>query len=125
MKTKRKQKRYTEEQEILDSIDRNKAIAQECLVNAVECDRIVEACRKQVAVLEASLDTLNDKQRAEAVADISALKYQERFKADEAKRLSARRIRIEQLKLPALKRTLAAFKTNLLSITDDPGVVLQ
>lgn len=122
---KRKQKRYTEEQQILDAIDRAKAKAQECLTNAVECDRIVEACRKQIAALEAKLESLNDKQNRQVMADIDALKYQERFKADEAKRLSARRIRIEQVKLPSLKRTLAAFKTNLLSITDDPGVVLQ
>lgn len=115
---KRRQRRYTEESEIISEIDLARKEADSCLVMAVECDAIAEKHYAQIRKLESGWIT--DK----AQSEICDLKLRADKERQQAVKLSRRRNTIEQSRLPKLKQLLAAFRTMHMSIVDDAGVVL-
>lgn len=121
---KRRQKRYTTEEQITSEIDAKKLQAEQYLKEAVECDAVVELCYKKIAAIESGLESANEKKRKEYELEIHALQHKADLHKKRAVTNSKRRNGIQNTTLPKLKNCLAAFRTGLLKgVTDDPAVV--
>jgi hypothetical protein len=114
---KRRQIRFETEQEILQAIDAAKIKAADCLTRAIDRDKVADISREMISK-EWSKTKPN-------MLEVGRLEVVIRNNRDEARKLSRQRNTIENVKLPKLKNALSAFRTGLLSITQDPGVVLQ
>lgn len=118
---RRSQTRFLTEQQITDRIDAKLAQAAELLRLSVEAEARAKAAAKEVARLEGGTVT-------KAIQlDINQLNRSIEQCRVEAERHNQQRHRIEDASLPALKRTLAAFRTPVLPIFEDSdrSVVLQ
>lgn len=116
---KRKQKHYTNEQQILDDIDCKVQEAIECLNEAISKDRVADHHRQLLTALNGLEPT------EKVVQAISHSKIELENARSDSEKLSMRRNRIEQTQLPKLKNALAAFRTQTLpGITNDRAVVV-
>ena len=121
---KRKQKRYTTETQILSDIEAAKELAAYCLDMAVRNDAVADDNYKAIEPLQERHAVARGKNKDELWSQICKAKKNAEDARKEAVKLSKRRNRIEQVKLPKLKNVLAAFRTGLLAgCTTDPSVV--
>lgn len=122
---KRKQTRYTTEEQIIEVIDRKKAEAKRCLEWAVACDAEVEKAYKSIAELSLQMQSARGDKWQKMDEQCRLLKHEADLNKQQAVRCSKRRNRIEGTTLPKLKDCLAEFRTKLMAYTEDPGVVLK
>lgn len=123
---KRQQVRYNTEHGILRDIDRLQARAKRYLEKASACDekakiKFLTSHELQQRANKAEAPTV----REELLKECWALRESGKEFKKQAERASVMRNRIVNTQLPRLKNALAEFKTMLLPITDDPGVVLK
>lgn len=115
----KRQKHFNSEREILSLIEKKKAQIAELLALSTECDRQADECVEKIRELSSQWAT------KEIQMEINQLKVNlDRLRA-ESKKHNITRHGIEENKLPALKRTLAAFQTAPLPFLKDESVVLQ
>ena len=109
----RKQRRYEKRFEIEAEINRYRKKAREKTAASVEFEKVA--------------DEFIQKSREPGITDgfrerMMDLADEQRVKAQAARRSAER---IDEIKIPMLGRTLAAFQTQTLPGMDDKGVVLQ
>lgn len=118
---RRSQTRFLTEQQITERIDAKLAQAAELLRLSVEAEARAKAAAREVARLEAGTVTKT------VQMDINQLNLAIETCRTEAIKHNQTRHRIEEVTLPTLKRTLAAFRTPVLPMFEDTdrSVVLQ
>jgi len=112
----RKQKRYTSEKEILARIEELTQERGECLQSSTHLEDLNRAYAIEIEKLSGS-------RTVEAKDRIAELEHAIRQNLEVIVKTNKRGHAIEDSYLPRMKEVLAAFRTELMTFTDDPGVV--
>ena len=119
---KRKQKRFTKEDQLIQSIDRYREKAVTLLEQAFAEDRAADSCLAEITKLEGLKNAMN---LNKIKPMINKARYDWEKHKEESKKLNKSRNRILESTLPRYGQALSAFRTEVLAFTDDKGLVLQ
>src|SRR5580765_5243951 len=117
---KRKQKRYETEEAIIKEIDHVKANIQSLLSRSINEDDCAASDARDIARLQEQLIKTTKQDQIDKIFQcISASRHSFDLHKEASVRMNKRRGSLEKARLPKLKNALAAFRTEIMSYTED------